>query len=363
MTKILAIETSCDETGVAVMQREKDTITVLASRLASQVDVHALTGGVVPNTAAREHEKVLLPLITDALQESGLKGEELDALAVTVGPGLMPALAVGVRTARALAKEWNKPLVPVHHIEGHIYSALLEKAEQLEAESYKLPSTGIFPALALIVSGGHTQLILVTDWLQYEIIGSTRDDAAGEAFDKVARLLDLPYPGGPALSKLAEQGNPTSFKFPRPMINSGDLDFSFSGLKTAVLYKLKELVPSLTREGQGVGLRADIAASFQAAVVDTLVAKTKAAINHHTPATLILAGGVAANEALRQALAAAADAEGLTLRTAPKALCGDNAIMIGQAGLLAYERGRLATPEETEPVARPSLKSFSQPVA
>jgi N6-L-threonylcarbamoyladenine synthase len=370
-TTIFAIETSCDETGVAVLQKEGDTITVLAEAVASQIDIHAANGGVVPEVAAREHVAVIGPLITKVLQEAKIKtpSDEIDAVAVTVGPGLIPALAVGVQAARTLAYAWQKPIIPVHHIEGHIYSALLSKAGMTNDQ---IPMTNeLFPALALIVSGGHTMLIMIRDHLQYEVIGETRDDAAGEAFDKVARLLKLPYPGGPHLSKLAAMGDRAAFTFPRPMLNTPDFDFSFSGLKTAVLYTLRDQNPSsppLVRgdqvtvppdKGEVGGLKANIAASFEQAVVDVLVTKTKRAVQKNNPQVLLLAGGVAANRPLRQQLQAMADESGVELRIAPLNLCGDNAVMIGQVGCLAFEQGRVSSWYDIDAQARIPVESFS----
>lgn len=330
LTTLLAIETSCDETGVAIVQKSGQEINVLASAVASQTNIHELTGGVVPSAAAREHEKVLEPLITSVMAQAEVGPADLDAIAVTYGPGLQPALGVGVRAARRLSEEWNKLIVPVNHLEGHIYSALLQGEPN-------------FPALALIVSGGHTLLVLVKDHLDYEVIGSTRDDAAGEAFDKVARLLGLPYPGGPALSRLAKSGNPAAFAFPRPMLHSGDFDFSFSGLKTAVLYTL--------RENKNINF-SNVAAGFEQAVVDTLVSKTMKAVEQFGPVVVLLAGGVAANMQLRRQLEEAAAQEQIELRIAPPELCGDNAVMIGQVGLFAYEAGRRAQANALEPIAR-----------
>lgn len=369
---ILAIETSCDETGVAVLQKEGDTVTVLADAVTSQADIHALTGGVVPDVAAREHTKVIGPLLQEVQCESEIKNIEsgIDGIAVTVGPGLMPALAVGVQAARTLAYAWNKPIIPVHHIEGHIYSALLGSDGEFSIFNFQY-SNNLFPALALIVSGGHTMLILIKGHLKYEVIGQTRDDAAGEAFDKVARLLQLPYPGGPNLSKLAEDGDRSAFAFPRPMIHSDDFDFSFSGLKTAVLYTLRDQDPSsppLGRgerttfppdKGDGGGFSANVAASFEQAVVDVLITKTQRAIEKYQPRLLLLAGGVAANKPLRQQLQAMADEVETKLQIAPLNLCGDNAVMIGQVGLLAYENGRIRNWKDVDATARIPIESFS----
>jgi N6-L-threonylcarbamoyladenine synthase len=344
-TTILAFETSCDETGVAVVRKTGQEVEIVAQAVASQVDIHTVTGGVVPEVAAREHVAAMKPLIEQVMGEAGIEGASLDAVAVTVGPGLQPALAVGVTTAQALAFAWKKPVVPVHHLEGHIYSALLSEG--------KIIADDMFPALALIVSGGHTMLVKVPNHLTYEILGSTLDDAAGEAFDKVARLLGLGYPGGPVLSRIAQQGRADAFPFPRPMVGSHDLNFSFSGLKTAVLYAWKKL-NQVEQEQQ----RADIAASFQQAVVETLVKKTEQALKAVQPKVLLLAGGVAANTQLQEQLAVMASKHHVPLQTAPKQLMGDNAAMIGQAAVYAAESGRKAVWEELDAVARLELTAF-----
>lgn len=355
---ILAIETSCDETGLAVVQKDHGEIKVLSQVVASQVDIHAETGGVIPEVAAREHVKVLRPLLQKILKEASLDkgrlgGISLDAIAVTVGPGLIPALAVGVQAARTLVYTWHKPIISVHHIEGHLYSALLQP---LQPTTYSLPPNS-FPALALIVSGGHTMLIEMQNHLQYRVLGETRDDAAGEAFDKVARLLDLPYPGGPAISQLAERGNPEAFNFPRPMIHSRDLDFSFSGLKTAVYYALRN--SSLDKGRPGGISSEDVAASFQQAVVDTLVAKTLQAYKKVQPRVVLLAGGVAANTLLRRQLQTVIESHGGRLRVAPLSLCGDNAVMIGQVGLFAFAAGRTLSWQTLEAKARIDIETFT----
>ncbi len=354
--KLLAIETSCDETGIAVLEQNGEEITVLANALASQVDIHKETGGVVPNVAAREHAKALPPLLKKVMTEANVTSLEIDAVAVTIGPGLEPALFQGVNLAKELAAKWRKPLLTINHLAGHVYSALLTPSEDLKQWS---AAGSAFPALALIVSGGHTLLVKVNGHLQYKVLGSTLDDAAGEAFDKVARLLGLPYPGGPALSQLAAKGDPTKFSFPRPMKNSGDLNFSFSGLKTAVLYKLRDLKGVRNSRGSGTlssefltpSLTADIAASFQAAVVDSLLTKVKRAAHETKPHTMLLAGGVAANTVLRVALQTLADKEKIPLRIAPLALCGDNAVMIGLVGLFMFAAGQTASIDKVEPQA------------
>ena len=344
-TIFLAIETSCDETGLAVLSLEDKKIIILSQAIASQVDIHKETGGVIPEVAAREHVTVFQPLLKKVLREAGMELKNIDVIAVTHGPGLQPALAVGVNAARALSYGLNKPLIPVNHLEGHVYSALLDHSEDLK--QWAEPEQ-IFPVLALLVSGGHTLLVLVKDHLSYEILGSTLDDAVGEAFDKVARLLNLPYPGGPHLSKLAEQGNAAAFKFPRPMMKSKDLNFSFSGLKTAALYTWRD-------SQQTEEIKKDIAASFQQAVIETLVAKVEAAIKQTQPKAVLLAGGVAANTRLREALQQAAQQKKLRLQCAPLSLCGDNATMIGLVGAFAYQKKRYIQWQDIEPIARLGL--------
>ncbi len=338
---LLAIESSCDETGVSVVRKNGGTIEVISELVASQANIHEATGGVIPEVAAREHLAVIGPMISSALGKAGVTPEDLDAIAVTVGPGLMPALAVGVQTAKTLAFVWGKDIVPVHHIEGHMYSALLQGSD-------------VFPALGLIVSGGHTMLVEMQNHLQYNILGQTRDDAAGEVFDKVARMLQLSYPGGPKVSALAQKGNGAAYAFPRPMMHSKDLDFSYSGLKTAVLYQVRELGESIS-EAQ----KADIAASFEAAVVESLVAKLSQALQIKKYKTVLLAGGVAANKALQRAVQDAAQKHGVQTYIAPQALCGDNATMIGQAGVYAYEAGRKKNWKEVDAVARIGIEGFS----
>src|SRR3989338_8557143 len=284
----LAIETSCDETAVAIVRHSKDAILVLGQAVASQIDIHAVIGGVVPEVAAREHVTILPSLLRTVLKESGIKPAQLDAIAVTA--------------AQTLAYSWKKPIIPIHHLEGHIYSALMSQVNpntktqnptnqrSQPIHEFTIPDQHqTFPALALIVSGGHTMLIQLNHHLQYNVLGTTRDDAAGEAFDKVARLLNKPYPGGPAISQASVSGNPLAYPFTRPMLRSGDLDFSFSGLKTEVLYKVREL----SKDQPVASFVNDIAASFQAAVIDSLLAKTNLAISQGEPHLLLLDGGVA----------------------------------------------------------------------
>lgn len=286
---ILSIETSCDETSFAVGSIKDGQFKLLANSISSQVKIHSKFGGVVPNLSAREHLKNFQPLLDKTLTEAKVSLKRIDYFTVAAGPGLIPALLVGVSIAKTLAFFYKKPLISIHHLEGHIYSAWIKKNGNLRKD---IP----FPVLALIVSGGHTQLVLIKDHFQYKIIGSTLDDAAGEAFDKVAKILELNYPGGPLIEKIAQQGDPFKFKLPRPMIHSDNLDFSFSGLKTAVLYLAKEYF----KKNQQLPV-ADIAASFEQAVVEVLISKTQKAFEVYRPRSLILVGGVAANKKIRGA--------------------------------------------------------------
>jgi N6-L-threonylcarbamoyladenine synthase len=312
--RVLGIETSCDETGVALFETGRG---ILAERLSSQVEIHAAFGGVVPELASRDHIAKLEPLVGEVLREAGLGYDGLDAIAYTAGPGLMGALLVGGSFAASLAYALNIPAVPVHHLEGHLLACMLE-AERPD-----------FPFLALLVSGGHTQLIEVAELGRYRIIGETLDDAAGEAFDKVARLLGLPYPGGPQLAAVAAGGDPARFAFPRPLKDQG-LDFSFSGLKTAARLAIE--ASRRAEDPLSDAVRADLAASFQAAVVDTLTAKCRRALESTGLRRLIVAGGVGANRALRASLAALASSTGGRVYYPRPALCTDNGAMIAYAG-------------------------------
>ncbi|HWQ60349.1 MAG TPA: tRNA (adenosine(37)-N6)-threonylcarbamoyltransferase complex transferase subunit TsaD [Candidatus Fimivivens sp.] len=403
--KILAIETSCDDTAAAVVTLIDGAPTVLASVISSQIELHRQYGGVVPALAAREHVKNLVPVINEALHVSGIGRDGIDAIAVTQGPGLIPALLAGVSGAKALALVWQKPLLGVHHIEGHIYANFV-RADESKVKSKKLNdcpvvassrlygvesqepettdgnkslprSTGYslserektvkfdignrkleignscFPLLALVVSGGHTELVLMRGHFEYEILGRTKDDAAGEAFDKVAKMLGLPYPGGPEVAARAATvtshksniDEPTSdiengklkisdqFRFPRPMIDSGDYDFSFSGLKTAVLYEIRKTAEADRDEVFVNG----ICHAFQEAVVDVLTTKTRRAIEEYAPATLVIAGGVSANVALRESLSEMIDEFPSTKFVVPEFKYSlDNAAMIGSAAILRY---------------------------
>lgn len=326
--RVLGLETSCDETGVAVYDSEQG---LLAHVLYTQIQLHAEYGGVVPELASRDHVRKLLPLINQVLNESGSRADNIDAVAYTSGPGLVGALMVGASFGRSLAYAWNVPALGVHHMEGHLLAPMLEATP---------PE---FPFVALLVSGGHTQLVRVDGIGHYELMGESIDDAAGEAFDKAAKMLDLDYPGGPQIAKLAEKGNPKAFKFPRPMLDRPGLDFSFSGLKTATLTAIKGVAGENGLPDDATC--ADIAASFQAAVVDTLVAKCKRALEQVGMKTLVIAGGVSANKHLRAEL----DRELATIDAkvfyARHEFCTDNGAMIAYAGcqrLLVGEREGLA---------------------
>ncbi len=302
---ILGIETSCDDTSVAVV---KDG-SILSSVVSSQIKVHAPYGGVVPNLAARAHLENIKPVLDEAMKKAG--NPEIDCIAVTKGPGLIPSLLVGVNFAKALAYNWKKPIVGINHLEGHLYANLISNPEI------------DFPALCLIVSGGHTQLILMKDHGKYQLLGETRDDAAGEAFDKVAKLLGLGYPGGPIISKRAEKGSIDAFDLPRPMINSKDFDFSFSGLKTAVLYQVKK-EEKLTQEYIN-----NMSASFEKAVVDVLISKTIKAAKNYKAKSIMISGGVAANKKLREEMTQKVKKElNIDLRIPDINFCTDNAAMI-----------------------------------
>ncbi|NAP01263.1 tRNA (adenosine(37)-N6)-threonylcarbamoyltransferase complex transferase subunit TsaD [Halomonas sp. MG34] len=320
-TIILGIETSCDETAVAIV---KNGTTIVSNVVASQIESHKRFGGVVPEIASRHHVEQMTLVLEEAFAKAELTWDEIDAIAVTEGPGLVGALLIGVNTAKALAFAKQKPLVGVHHIAGHIYANRLEMEFQ-------------FPLLALIVSGGHTELVLMKEHGSYEVIGETRDDAAGEAYDKVARMLSLPYPGGPQIDRLAAEGE-ANINFPRAWLEEGSYDFSFSGLKSSVI----NTVHNASQRGEELKSQ-DIAASFQSSVVDVLVSKTLRAAKEYKVKQVIVAGGVAANSGLRNALEDAfADTE-VPLLIPPLKLCTDNAAMIAAAGTIAYEQGKRAS--------------------
>lgn len=358
---ILSIETSCDETAVALIKAKKNSFEVLEDFVSSQIKVHAPFGGVVPNLAAREHLKNLPLMLKKTIQKHKLTPKDIDLIAVTQGPGLIPALLIGTNSAKALAYVWKKPLVGVHHIAGHIYANFIGAisnfqfpiSKQIQNSKFKIQNSEIkFPALALIVSGGHTQLILMKKHMDFKIVGETLDDAAGEAFDKVARILNLGYPGGPIVSKIADEYKKSikvrpfpcrlsppipqgqTFQLPRPMLNKNNLNFSFSGLKTAVLYVVRDN-PKILKNKK---LTAALCAEFQQAVIDVLVAKTLKAAKKYNPKTILLGGGVSANRELRKQLGEAIK------KTIPNARYQipdtryslDNAAMIAAAAYFQY---------------------------
>lgn len=335
--RILAIETSCDETSAAVVEGDGDHVRILTNVVGRQIATHKRYGGVVPELAARRHAEMIIPVVKEALEHAKVSGRhvEADALAVTYGPGLMVALTVGVETAKALSYAWGLPIIGVNHIEGHIYSVLADgivsygeraKAE-LEAHFFDAPS------IALIVSGGHTELVNIRRYGSYEYIGRTRDDAAGEAFDKVAKILGLPYPGGPEISKFAARGRRDSYDIPRPMLNTDDFQFSFAGLKTHVLYRVQKLKKEHGEEGFQA-LMPDIAASVEEAICEVLVAKTVRAALSYDISSVVVTGGVSANSRLRAMFAEAVERYDFAVYFPPLSLTGDNAGMIGIAGYL-----------------------------
>ncbi len=328
---ILAIETSCDETSVAVVAYNRGRFVVRSNVVYSQVAMHAKTGGVVPEVAAREHCIKITPVLDAAVKQARVNKKGIDAIAVTAGPGLLTSLLVGVEAARTLAYLWKKPLIPVNHIEAHVASNWLSNQ----------PIS--FPALCMVVSGGHTELLLMRRQGSYRCIGRTLDDAAGEAFDKVAKLLRLSYPGGPAIAKTAVGANTHRYDLPRPMLKEQNLDFSFAGIKTAVLYRV-EGVPMKAggKKRKERIVTADMAASFQQAVVDVLVGKTVRAAKQYKVKSVLLAGGVAANAELRRQLSEAVKTiPGVTYHQPALAYCTDNAAMIGARGAFAFQKKRV----------------------
>lgn len=354
---ILGIETSCDETAAAIITLDKDSglLRPLSNVVSSQIKLHAAWGGVVPNLAAREHLKNILPVIETSLKEASLTKKDIDLIAITNGPGLIPALLVGTTAAKTIAYAWKKPLIGIHHIEGHIYANFIsdEISANLKSKiqnpkkitNSKLENEEIiFPILCLVVSGGHTQLILMKDHLQYEIVGETQDDAAGEAFDKVARILGLGYPGGPAIAAaaskfeaLADRKKLTTINFPRPMINSQNLNFSFSGLKTAVLYFVKKNQEKMQDEK----FIQQISYEFQQAVIEVLVSKTMAAAEIYKPKKIFLAGGVSANAKLQNSLKEAIEKNipGVHhYEPIKNTYSVDNAAMIAAAAFFRYQK-------------------------
>jgi N6-L-threonylcarbamoyladenine synthase len=324
MTRILAIETSCDETACAVIENGR---ALLASTVASQMDIHARYGGVFPEVASRQHVLSIIPVVEQTLVQSDLTLKDVDAIAVTRGPGLAGSLVVGMNMAKGLVLGTGLPLVGVNHLEGHVYSAWIYNA------GATVPDEPKFPLIALLVSGGHTELNLMTDHLTYKRLGSTLDDAAGEAFDKVARLLGLSFPGGPSIQKAAEGGNSTRFKFPRARLDN-PYDFSFSGLKTAVLYEVEDI----KKNKKSLPIE-DLAASFQAAVVDVLFNQTRKAAREFGAKEILVAGGVSANRALREAFQSQKE---FKVHIPAFSLCTDNAAMIAAAGYYRFVSGHIS---------------------
>ena len=320
--KILAIESSCDETAAAVVE---DGRKVLSSVVASQVEEHRLYGGVVPEIASRRHAEAIVPVVKRSLDEAGLTLSEIDALAVTYAPGLIGALLVGVNFAKGLSLSTGLPLVPVHHLRSHIASNYISNTELKP------------PFLCLVVSGGHSHIVMVEDYTKMKIIGRTRDDAAGEAFDKAARTMGMPYPGGIALDKIAEDGDPHAFRLPRPTVHDAPYDFSFSGLKTAVI----NLIHNTAQKGGELN-KADVCASFRYAVVDCLCTNFIRAAEDLGVTKLVIAGGVSANSLLRKTLSKECARRGWEFYMPEKSLCGDNAAMVGAQGYYEYLSGRIA---------------------
>jgi N6-L-threonylcarbamoyladenine synthase len=314
---VLALETSCDETAAAVLRGNE----LLASEVASQILLHEAYGGVVPEVASRNHLRALKPVILRTLEQAGLTIEQIDAFAATTGPGLATSLMIGTSAAKGLAVAMAKPFLGINHLEGHLLSPFFGMPE------------GVRPAVALVVSGGHTLLVDIEGQGRYRKLGQTRDDAAGEAFDKVGKLLGLPYPGGPNVNRTATEGNPQAYDFPRSMMDSGDLNFSFSGLKTSVRYLVEKLSDRHLP---------DLCASFQEAVVDVLVGKTMAAAHATGRRTVAVSGGVSCNTRLREKLRESCKARGLQLLIAEPALCTDNAAMIGYVAALKVVRGEFS---------------------
>jgi len=383
---ILAIETSCDDTAISILRAKNGVFEVLTNEVSSQTELHAQWGGVVPNLAAREHQKNIFPMLSLALEKAGVLPSEIDLFAMTQGPGLIPALLVGTSAAKTLSYLWGKPLIGIHHVEGHIYANFIGEISnnkfQITNEGAKIENQRLkisFPVLALVVSGGHTQLVLMRDHLQYEIVGQTLDDAAGEAFDKVARILDIGYPGGPAVAQRAENfklkiknsksiSNDTisddknipdigyNIKFPRPMLNKNNFDFSFSGLKTAVLYETKKFLGGSTSQMEVKPPKAfpedyisEVCHEFQQAVVDVLVKKTIKAALEYKPKTIMLAGGVSANKELREQLGEAIkNLSDMSYLVPDLALTGDNATMIAAAAAFRWQNMSDAGKEAAE---------------
>lgn len=338
--KILGIETSCDETAIAMVEAsggaEAPVFKLLGSSVQSQIKLHAEYGGVYPTLAKREHIKNLPLVLEEALKNANSRIEDMDRIAVTVGPGLEPALWTGINFAKELSEKYNIPLIPANHMEGHIASVLLNKTEEIRNSKSEARKKFHFPIIALLISGGHTELVYMENWKDKKMIGQTKDDAVGEAFDKVARMLGLPYPGGPEISALAEKARQgRALKFPRPMINSGDLDFSFSGLKTAVLYYIRD------QKEIDENHKAQIAREFEDAVTEVLLKKSIDAINKYNPKTFIIGGGVIANNKIRESFEEMGRDLGISVMIPEKLLSTDNAVMIAMSGYLSCISGKV----------------------
>jgi N6-L-threonylcarbamoyladenine synthase len=383
--RILAIETSCDETGIAILEQTGlNTFTLIGNALSSQIEIHAQYGGVFPALAKRAHAEKMVPMLTQALDEAYLldvpeiplhiatealsflnekesqlkeslepfltyyQKPDIDYIAVTVGPGLEPALWVGVNTARALAQVWGIPVIPINHMEGHVVTAMISQVESSSSSKVYQVEKPELPILSLLVSGGHTELVLSENFGEYQKIGQTRDDAVGEAFDKVARVLGLLYPGGPAISRLAKEYRDSNkeklFDLPRPMLHNGDYDFSFSGIKTAVLYATRDITDQNTRELTEEE-KGSLACEFENAAIEVLVKKTINAIREHNAQTVVVGGGVAGNTYLREELKKNVEKEfpNTTLLFPEPWLATDNAVMIGLAGMLQIFSGEIKT--------------------
>jgi N6-L-threonylcarbamoyladenine synthase len=329
---ILGIETSCDETSVAIIEGDDGKATLKSNIVASSLALHAQTGGVIPENAAREQIKYILPVLEEALETAKVKLEAVDAIALTYGPGLIGSLLVGVETAKTLAFVLNKPIIPINHMVGHIY------ANFLQPTTYNLQPNIEFPAIALVISGGHTDLLLMGGHGKLKLLGGTRDDAAGEAFDKIGRLLGLPYPAGPVIEQLAKKGDPKRFRFPRPMVGSHDLDFSFSGLKAAVLREVISLKGNLqpTTYNLPPNITADLARATQDAIIDVVTKKTLKAAKAHGAKSILISGGVAANQTLVEEMRMKSSELGIKFSAPPKSLSTDNAAMVATAAYFNY---------------------------
>jgi len=341
---ILAIDTSCDETSVAVTQKQK----ILSNVLFSQIKIHAPYGGVFPTLAKREHLTKINPALNLALKRAQLTMKEINAIAVTFGPGLAPALEVGINIAKELSRKYGLPLIPVDHLEGHIYANLARNRAGNPKRTF------VFPLLALIVSGGHTQLVLMHSHIRYQILGQTLDDAAGEALDKAARILGLGYPGGPIIEQLAQKGNPEKYSLPVPMLKHSDLNFSYSGLKTA----FKRLVYNLTADEKNKNL-SHLCAAFQQTVITSLIIKLKMAVKKYQPELLVIGGGVADNQQLRKQIREVFKKQLLIYFPAQKILSGDNAAMIGVAAYFKFQKGIvLKNPNKLDRLPRANLDYY-----